>query len=141
MVPMVRAENDDTEKERAMSPTEPTSPTLKLCPNGHEVDSNECPYPTTRDGDNWTIHCAFDCDGCAWEVNLPTREEAIAAWNLRTPAPIATPDLPSDIAQLLKFYSVSTLEELARIQSIHIGRLQAKLPPLRDEQPRNYREG
>ena len=42
---------------------------------------------------------------------------------------------PGEFAQLMRFYSVSTLEDLVRIQSQHIERLQAKLPPLRDERP------
>jgi hypothetical protein len=48
---------------------------------------------------------------------------------------------PPDIAHLLKFYNVTTVEEVARIQSQRIDRLIAKLPPQPDPQPRNYREG
>lgn len=43
------------------------------------------------------------------------------------------------IAELMKFYSVSTLEELILIQARHIERLQAKLRPMPDTQPRKSR--
>ena len=42
---------------------------------------------------------------------------------------------------LLKFYAVDTLEALVEAQARHIEKLQAKLPPLRDEQPGRVREG
>jgi len=43
--------------------------------------------------------------------------------------------VPDDIAQLMKFYNVKDLHALVRIQSSHVERLQAKLPPLKDERP------
>lgn len=43
--------------------------------------------------------------------------------------------------QLAKFYGVNTKNELIAAQANHIEKLQAKLPPLRDEQPRKLREG
>ncbi len=43
--------------------------------------------------------------------------------------------VPDDIAHLMRFYTVASLTELVRIQSQHIDRLQAKLPPIRDERP------
>ena len=46
-----------------------------------------------------------------------------------------------EIAQLMKFYSVETMEDLVAIQARHVERLQAKLPPPRDEFPRVPREG
>lgn len=46
-----------------------------------------------------------------------------------------------DHSRLFRFYNVTTVDELISIQSLHIQRLQSKLPPMRDEQPRNYREG
>lgn len=46
-----------------------------------------------------------------------------------------------DIAQLMKFYAVNDLLSLVRVQSEHVARLQKKLPPMRDEQPRNPRSG
>lgn len=45
------------------------------------------------------------------------------------------------IDRLMRFYDVTTLEALVLAQDQHIERLQAKLPPLRDEQPRPVREG
>lgn len=45
------------------------------------------------------------------------------------------------IKQLLRFYSVTTLEELSLAQDRHIERLQARLSPACDEQPRKVREG
>ena len=46
-----------------------------------------------------------------------------------------------DIEQLMKFYAVNDLLSLVRVQSEHVARLQKKLPPMRDEQPRNPRSG
>lgn len=45
------------------------------------------------------------------------------------------------IARLMKFYAVETLEQLVAIQAHHIERLQARLPPARDEHSRTPREG
>lgn len=59
----------------------------------------------------------------------------------------AAPSVPvarehdDDIKQMMKFYAVYDLVSLARIQSEHVARLQKKLPPMRDEQPRNPRFG
>ena len=50
------------------------------------------------------------------------------------PAPQAQPD-----QQLCKFYDVETYSGLVAAQSRHIEKLQAKLPPLKDEQPGNPR--
>lgn len=36
--------------------------------------------------------------------------------------------VPSDIAQLMKFYSVDSIEELVKMQAHHVERLQEKLP-------------
>jgi hypothetical protein len=41
----------------------------------------------------------------------------------------------------MDFYSVETIPALIDAQERHIAKLQAKLPPLRDEQPRNPRIG
>ena len=46
-----------------------------------------------------------------------------------------------DIIHAMRFYSVTDLISLVRIQSEHVARLQKKLPPMRDEQPRNPRSG
>jgi hypothetical protein len=43
--------------------------------------------------------------------------------------------------QLMKFYGTTTLAALVEAQSMHIERLQAKLPPMRDMNPRTPREG
>jgi hypothetical protein len=64
-------------------------------------------------------------------------DETIAAWNRRAEGQAVQP-LPAqseDLAQLMKFYAVSTLEELARIQAKHIERLQEKLPDAPNGQP------
>lgn len=39
------------------------------------------------------------------------------------------------ISQLMRFYNVGTLEDLAIQQMGHVERLQAKLPSIRDERP------
>lgn len=43
--------------------------------------------------------------------------------------------------QLAKFYGVNTKNELIAAQARHVERLQSKLPPIKDEQPRKVREG
>ena len=43
--------------------------------------------------------------------------------------------LDADNSQLMRFYGVTTLQELIDAQAHHIERLQAKLPPMRDERP------
>jgi hypothetical protein len=43
------------------------------------------------------------------------------------------------IAQLMRFYNVETMEQLVLAQDRHIERLQAKLPPTPDTQPRKSR--
>lgn len=68
----------------------------------------------------------------------------IVAWmpmpstNAATPTaePAGEPD-----PQLCKFYQVKTYPELVAAQAHHIEKLQAKLPPLRNEQPGKVREG
>jgi len=47
----------------------------------------------------------------------------------------------AEIKQLMNFYGVNDLWNLVIAQARHIERLQAKLPPLRDEFPRTPREG
>ncbi len=44
-----------------------------------------------------------------------------------------------DMDRLLKFYAVDSLEALVEAQAHHVERLQAKLPPMRDEQPGRVR--
>ena len=65
------------------------------------------------------------------------------AWlRANTPPNVAVVgELNEDIAQLMKFYAVNDLLSLVRVQSEHVARLQKKLPPMRDEQPRNPRSG
>ena len=48
---------------------------------------------------------------------------------------------PIDAQRLMAFYDVDNITDLIRRQSEHIARLQAKLPPMRDEFPRTPREG
>ena len=43
--------------------------------------------------------------------------------------------------QLMRFYGVESLQALIDAQERHIAKLQAKIPPLRDEMPRNPRIG
>lgn len=47
----------------------------------------------------------------------------------------------AEFAALMKFYGVSDYRGLIRMQCHHIEKLQAKLPPPRDTEPRNYRKG
>ena len=44
-----------------------------------------------------------------------------------------------ELIQLKKFYGVQDMEDLVVAQAKHIERLQAMLPPLRDEFPSSYR--
>ena len=41
----------------------------------------------------------------------------------------------SEVDALMRFYAVDTLEGLVEAQAKHVERLQAKLPPMRDERP------
>jgi len=43
--------------------------------------------------------------------------------------------------RLMKFYGVATLNDLVMAQDRHIERLQAKVPPIKDETPGRVREG
>ncbi len=52
------------------------------------------------------------------------------------PAPVL-----SDNEQLMRFYSVTTTQELINAQACHIERLQAKLPPSPSLAPQRVREG
>lgn len=45
----------------------------------------------------------------------------------------------SEVERLMRFYSVETLEELIAMQAHHVERLQARLPPTPDTQPRKSR--
>jgi len=63
-----------------------------------------------------------------------------AAWQATQPVPVVW-EPNEDIEQLMKFYAVNDLLSLVRVQSEHVARLQKKLPPMRDEQPRNPRSG
>lgn len=53
----------------------------------------------------------------------------------------APPTGAPEIDELMKFYGVESVEALVSAQARHIEKLQAKLPPLRDEHPRTPREG
>lgn len=56
------------------------------------------------------------------------------------PPPVLAP-IPAEFEQLGKFYQVTDMEALVRAQEGHIQSLQAKLPPIRDTEPRRVREG
>ena len=45
------------------------------------------------------------------------------------------------IARLMRFYGVKCVEALVVAQADHIERLQKKLPPSKDVEPQNYRQG
>lgn len=47
--------------------------------------------------------------------------------------------LPPEVAPLMDFYSAGSVEDLVMQQARHIEKLQATLPPLKDEQPTNPR--
>lgn len=55
--------------------------------------------------------------------------------------PIVGEQIDPEIAQLFKFYDVESMFNLVKAQARHIEKLQAKLPALKDEQPRNPRKG
>jgi hypothetical protein len=55
-------------------------------------------------------------------------------------APTA-PAQQNELQPLMKFYAVSTVEELAKAQAAHIEKLQAKLPSMPDQFPPSYRKG
>jgi hypothetical protein len=86
------------------------------------------------------------CDGCARGLRLDNglhREADGRSYMACTAAKYAPAQTVSEVdhSQLFRFYGVANADDLIACQSKHIERLQAKLPPMRDEQPRNYREG
>lgn len=100
--------------------------------------------------DNDKMHEAFeDCplhDGYGDDKRLEeNREWFIAGWQAAKSMPVehkqVADGLDEDISHAMRFYSVTDLVSLVRIQSEHVARLQKKLPPMRDEQPRNPRSG
>lgn len=40
-----------------------------------------------QDGEVWSMNCSESCGGCGAEISGDTREEAMAKWNRREPAP------------------------------------------------------
>lgn len=52
---------------------------------------------------------------------------------------VVFPTARKAIAQLLKFYGKQTLVDLVLAQDRHIEKLQSKVPPLKDDQPRKIR--
>ena len=84
------------------------------------------------------LTCHGDPAVCASIPGLRHCEKA-----MREPPP-PTPASGKDsnlFSTLMKFYSVNSVEGLVRMQARHIERLQAKLPPLQDMEPRNPRKG
>lgn len=89
------------------------------------------PSNPPADSYNQYTHCGHgksykdECDECeklwALEVTLPNARLAVA--------------------KLMKFYDADSLIKLLFEQAHHVEKLQAKLPPLRDEFPRTPREG
>jgi hypothetical protein len=55
---------------------------------------------------------------------------AVIGEEVRKPAEVSP-----EIKQLMKFYDVDTVADVIGMQSSHIERLQAKLPPTPDERP------
>lgn len=47
----------------------------------------------------------------------------------------------TEYATLMKFYGATSVRELIGAQAKHVNKLQEKLPPIRDTQPINYRQG
>ena len=54
---------------------------LARCPAGHEVDSDECPYPIVREGGWFRVICVDP--ECGWSFDAPSEAEAIKGWNQR----------------------------------------------------------
>lgn len=51
------------------------------------------------------------------------------------------PTIPAEFMQLAMFYSAIDMHGLIKEMDGHIRKLQTMLPPLRDTEPRNVREG
>lgn len=105
------------------------------------TDSQEVPSVAWADEllDKWTGKQSLPAPPAE-----PSHKCPQCGWVYETHAPDCSPAeraKDDEFAHLLKFYNVATLEEVIRAQSQHIARLQAKLPPTPDTQPRNYREG
>lgn len=81
--------------------------------------------PGSREGQSWW------CPECG-----PVRDGT----ECRAVAPAARQP-EKERSGLLKFYAVNSVDELIDAMAHHIEKLQAKLPPMRDEQPGRVREG
>lgn len=78
-------------------------------------------------------------DAC--DVAEKLQAELLAERARPVPAAPATHVLGADdqLATLMRFYQVSDIPSLALAQAEHVERLQAKLPAMRDDMPRNPR--
>lgn len=108
--------------------------------------------PTSEDVRDALLFCLWHHQGGSSKIGQPIR----AALGIRPHEPLNAEQLdrakrvqsalsaiaPGDeFGTLLRFYNVSTFAELVNAQARHIEKLQAKVPPLRDEQPGRVREG
>lgn len=70
---------------------------------------------------------------------MPVKRVATYHRGKKESSPIVGEQIDPEIAQLFKFYDVESMFNLVKAQARHIDKLQAKLPALKDEQPRNPR--
>ena len=92
-----------------------------------------------------TFTLCADC-GCELECVNPAYDETKAALarcqeEVHRLSPPRTGGIHSEFAQIAKFYAVDNMVDLVRMQEHHIKRLQAKLPPIRDTEPKRVRKG
>lgn len=92
-----------------------------------ELTTCNCLWNGEKQVQSCTLHEAHVDAIHEWAERAKTAESAL----LQSPA---LPDL-----QLCKFYGVETYPDLVANMARHIEKLQAKLPPTRDEQPGNAR--
>jgi hypothetical protein len=81
-----------------------------------------------------------DADQVILERGLVGAEAIEHMWCSHETGALQT-EMTDEQKHLCRFYGVATLAELTTAQNKHVERLQAKIPPARDEFPRTPREG
>ena len=69
--------------------------------------------------------------------NAPTDADLERVWLDQ----VTTPNTLEGIRKLMRFYGVDYIIDLVKAQEHHVEKLQSRLTPMPDEQPRKVREG
>lgn len=140
----------------AASPLMQVAPSERPC-SLRGTGKCSCPTACQLDMDRWKglneyhhqfiVSSAFasDLKDDAIRTAVKLTEAKLKELNPAAPVPQVAPSdaqgVPEDLAQLMKFYAVGSIEALARIQEQHIARLQAKLPTPKQPAVTRVREG